>query len=99
MFNVPAAAATPDLEALIVDSSARIAEFARLQPMMISWLLRYEKWVCRHRLAVMASQIDSAFHPAALGYTLALAAEHSGRSHWNVAIRACAPLTSRNPYS
>ncbi len=97
MFNVRMARRTPDIEQLLTDTAAAVSSFARLHAMTVSWLVRYHRLVCRHRLSVLASQIGHPKQSAALGYILTLAKEHEHVDHFNLAIKACRPLPKPQP--
>ena len=97
MFNVRPARRTPDIEQLLVDTASVIPSFARLHAMTISWLVRYYRLVCRHRLAVLACDIDDPNQSAILGYVLTAARQRSHVDHFNLAIKACRPLSKPRP--
>jgi hypothetical protein len=91
-FNAPPARKTPDIERLLVETARVIPQLARLHSMMISWLVRYQRLVCRHRLAALARQIKSPEQSASLGLTLTLCRNCAESDHFNLAIKACKPL-------
>ncbi len=97
MFNVRPARRTPDIEQLLIDTMSFIPVFARLHPMTVSWLRRYYRLVCRHRLAVLANAIDDPRQSAVLGYVLTKAKQESHVDHFNLAIKACRPLSKSQP--
>ncbi|MDP6544402.1 MAG: hypothetical protein QGH60_10450 [Phycisphaerae bacterium] len=96
-FSVPTARKTPDIEQLLVETARVMPQFARVHSMMISWLVRYRRLVCRHRLAVLAERIESPEQSAALGLTLTLARNCAESDHFNLAIKACKPFAPPIP--
>ncbi len=97
MFNVSPARKTPDIEQLLIDTTSFVPSFARLHAMTISWLVRYHRLICRHRLAVLAGRIDAPESSAILGYILTVARQHSRSDHFNLAIKACRALLKPQP--
>jgi hypothetical protein len=96
-FGATPARKTPDIEQLLVGTAWVMPQFARLHSMMISWLVRYDRLVCRHRLAALARRIESPQQSAALGLTLTLCRNHAESDHFNQAIKACKPLDPPMP--
>ncbi len=97
MFAVKPAGRTPDIERLILRSAEVIPASARLCSMMISWLIRYYRLVCRHRLAVMIGRHERTASKALLGYVLSQAGSAGKVDHYNVAIKNCQALASARP--
>lgn len=96
-FNAPPARKTPDIERLLVETARVMPQFARVHSMMISWLMRCRRLVCRHRLAALAEQIESPEQSAALGLTLTLTRNYAQSDHFNLAVKACKPLAPPMP--
>lgn len=97
MFNVSAAAQTPDIEMLLIASARILPEEARLFAMTVSWLARYHRLVCRHRLAAVAEGISDPVHSATLGYVLSAAGRYARTDHFNLAVKGCRPLSTPQP--
>jgi hypothetical protein len=88
---------TPDVEQLLIATARAIPSAARLHAMAVSWLVRYHRLVCRHRLAAMAWELEAPQVSAILGHVLA-SAKRAGRTrHFNLAIKACRPLETPIP--
>jgi hypothetical protein len=86
-----------DTPVLLIDTAAVVPQFARLHSMTVSWLLSYEKLVCRHRLAVQAREMTSPLQSATLGYTLSMVRDIGSTAHFNLAINACESLSEPQP--
>jgi hypothetical protein len=89
MFNVRPAKQTADIEKLLIETAAIIGQNARLLPAVASWLCRYHRLVCRHRLAKFASEINSPETLAVLGFMLSYVKDKISTDHFNVAIKHC----------
>jgi hypothetical protein len=96
-FNVKAAENTPDIECLLVDTARVLPENARLFPVVVSWLCRNYRLVCRHRLAGLAARIDESATSAALGLVLDVVKLKTGIDHFNIVIKKCSPLDVPKP--
>ena len=97
MFGCDPSCKTPDVEKLIIDSAGAMPQSARLHAMVVSWLGKYFKAVCRHRLAVLASQISCSKQSAILGYTLDRAKSLLSTDHFNLAIQKCSINSNPEP--
>ena len=97
LFSGRPASKTPDIEILLINTAEILPQSARLQSMMISWITRYEKLICRHRLAAMAGEITSPKQSATLGLTLSIAKHTCLTSHFNLTINTCCPLSDPEP--
>lgn len=97
MFNVRASSQIADIEKLLVDTAAILGQNARLLPAVASWLCRYHRLVCRHRLAKFASEINSPETLANLGFMLSCVKDKVSTGHFNVAIKCCAKLETPLP--
>jgi hypothetical protein len=96
-FNVRACESTPDIEKLLLDTAFALPENARLFPVVVSWLCRNYRLVCRHRLAGFAGQIGEKGSLAVLGLILDVVKSRLGIEHFNVVIRKCSPLKDAMP--
>lgn len=92
MFNVKPAPRTPDLEPLLLDTARVIPQQARLFAMAASWLTRYHRLLCRHRMAALVEAIDETDISATIGYLLSTVCQHAMTDHLNLAIKRCRPL-------
>lgn len=97
MFDVPPAEETPDLESLLLETAGLVPQSARLLAMAASWLARYRRIVCRHRLAVMVQGRSDPMGSAILGYLLTTVKHHARTDHFNRAIKVCRPLAKPQP--
>ncbi len=97
MFNVSPSEKTPDIEALLLDTARCIPDMPRLFAMSISWLARYHRLVCRHRLAALIQKIDDEQESATLGYLLSVTKQVAKIDHFNMAIKMCRPLLTPQP--
>lgn len=97
MFNVKASEQTADIEKLLVDTAAIIGQNARLLPAVVSWLCRYHRLVCRHRLAKFVSEINSPETLATLGFMLSCVKDKISTDHFNVVIKHCKKLETPLP--
>jgi hypothetical protein len=91
LFHVRKADTTPDVEALLIKTARVAGQSARLLAMSISWLVRYEKLVCRHRLAAILREVKERETLATMGYMLSAVKRETGGDHFNRAIGACKP--------
>lgn len=96
-FNVKAAENTPDIELLLIDTARILPENARLFSVVVSWLCRNYRLVCRHRLAGFVGRIDEPGTSAALGLILESVKIRVGIDHFNIVIKNCSPLKSSEP--
>ena len=76
IFNVASADSTPDIERLLVNTAIVLPEQSRLFSVVISWLYRNYRLVCRHRLSGFAEQISSSETSAVLGLVLDIVKRH-----------------------
>jgi hypothetical protein len=97
MFHVRSASRTPDIETLLIDTSRVLPAFPRLFAMMVSWLVRYHRLICRHRLAALAERIETPESSAVLGYVLTAAGRLAQSDHFNLAVKLCRPLSKPQP--
>src|ERR1051325_10914724 len=85
MLNVKAAARTPDLERLLLDTARVASANFRLFMLAASWLAEYGDYVAKHRLArLIGDELEREYRPA-LGLTLEWAKDHgdSNSSRFN----------------
>jgi hypothetical protein len=97
LYGLSPARRTPDLETLLLRTAGVLQTFARLLPTTVTWLVQYERLVCRHRLARMAGDITEVEVSAALGLLLDLARQHTQSDHLNIAIAVCRPADKDRP--
>ena len=97
MFNVSPAKNTPDIENLLIDTAAVLPQNARLLPVAVTWLCKYYRLVCRHRLAGFAAKIVDGDVSAALGLILDIVKSKTGIDHFNLAIKQCQPAKISKP--
>ena len=97
LYGVSPARRTPDVEALLLRTAEVLPTFARLLPTTLTWLVQYERLVCRHRLARMAGDITEAEVSAALGLVLNFARQHTQSDHLKLVIAACRPADEGRP--
>jgi len=91
-FNVTAAERTPDIERLLIDTAEALPDNARLFAVVVSWLCRNYRLVCRHRLAAFAGQIENREVLACLGLMLDIVKTRLDIDHFNIVIKKCKPL-------
>jgi hypothetical protein len=96
-FNVRPASSTPDIERLLVDTARVLPENGRLFSVVVSWLCRNYRLVCRHRLAGFAGRIEDVQSSAVLGLVLDVVKAKVGIDHFNIAIKQCKPLKDPMP--
>lgn len=96
-YNVKAVDSTPDIELLLVDTAMVLPENARLFSVVVSWLCRNYRLVCRHRLAAFAAQIAETYASASLGLMLDITKSRVGIDHFNIVIDKCRPLMYPEP--
>lgn len=97
LFNVKPSEQTADIERLIVETAANLGQNARLLPAVASWLCKYHRLVCRHRLAKLVSEIDNPEILATLGFMLSSVKEKINTDHFNVVINRCQKLKTPIP--
>lgn len=97
LFNVRPSSKTPDIEKLLVDTAIMLPHMPRLLPASVTWLTRYERLVCRHRLAGLAAIVSDADTSAAMGLLLSIAKDVSGTDHFNLIIKKCHPFKKPKP--
>jgi len=97
LFNVRPAGRTPDIEQLLMNTAVILPQIPRLLPACVTWLRRYDRLVCRHRLAGMATTVLDADASAAMGLLLSMAKDFSGTDHFNLIIKQCRPLKTPKP--
>jgi hypothetical protein len=91
MFNVSPARQTPDLERLLIDTAGRIPDNPRLFIMAATWLSQYSRFVARHRLARMTSELDDANAAATLGLLVDTVGTMCHSDVLDIAKSACRP--------
>ena len=64
LYSERSARRTPDIETLLLRTAERLPRFARLLPTTVTWLVAFERLVCRHRLARAASPASGHHRPA-----------------------------------
>ncbi len=89
LYGAAPARRAPDVEDLLLRTAAALPRFARLLPTTVTWLVQYERLVCRHRLAHLAAALADAEAAAALGLLLDFARQHTQSSHLNLVVCAC----------
>lgn len=92
MFNVKPASRTPDIESLLLDTARVIPQQARLFAMTASWLVRYHRLICRHRLAALVDVLGEPTASATVGYLLSTVRHHTHSDHFNLVLKRCKPL-------
>ena len=97
LFGVRPTKQTPDVEDLLLRTASVMPTFARLLPTTVTWLVQYERLVCRHRLARLADQVTEDHASATLGLILDLAREYTQSGHLNIAVAACRTLATAQP--
>lgn len=97
MFNVQASDNTPDIENLLVDTASMLQTMPRLLPACVSWLMRYYRLVCRHRLIGMTAKIQDVETSATLGFLLEIVKEKTQTDHFNIVIKHCTPIQAPRP--
>jgi hypothetical protein len=97
LFEIQPSRTTPDVERLLIATAGAIPASARLHAMAVSWLGRHDRLVCRHRLAVLASQLHSRLSSAVLGHVLSAARRVGRTRHFNLPVKACQPLETPRP--
>lgn len=97
LFGARPSKQTPDIEDLLLRTADVMPTFARLLPTTVTWLVQYERLVCRHRLACLAEQVTDDRASATLGLILDLARENTQSGHLNIAVAACRTLTAAQP--
>ena len=97
MFNVRPAEETADIEKLLVETAAILGQNARLLPALVSWLCKYYRLVCRHRLAKLVSEVDNPETLAGLGFMLSCVKDEISTDHFNVVIKRCKKLETPLP--
>ncbi|MCI0499154.1 MAG: hypothetical protein L0Y36_05685 [Planctomycetales bacterium] len=96
-FNVHPFDQTPDIERLLMDTASVLPKMPRLLPACVSWLTRYYRLVCRHRLAGLAAGLGGTDASASLGLLLDFAKASANTDHFNLAIKLCAPTQTSKP--
>ncbi len=96
-FNVEPVDSTPDIEQLLVDTTMVLSENARLFSVVVSWLCKNYRLVCRHRLAIFAMKISDKQSSAALGLLLDSVKSILDIDHFNIVIKKCSPLVNPEP--
>jgi hypothetical protein len=99
MSNVKAAARTPDLERLLLDTARVASANFRLFILAASWLAQYGDYAAKHRLARLIRDELEPEHRPTLGLLLEWAKEHgdSTGSRFNLAIDACGSARDHRP--
>jgi len=96
-FNVKASRSTPDIDQLLIDTAAVLSDNARLFSVVVSWLCKNYRLVCRHRLAGLASQINDPNTLATLGLILDMAKSKLDIDHFNNVIKKCSVMKKPGP--
>lgn len=97
LFNAEPSEQTPDIEKLLIETAIFCPQMPRLMPVCVTWLTRYYRLVCRHRLAGFTSDVSDEDTSAGLGLILTMAKKHAGTGHFNLAIKACKPIYPPEP--
>ena len=99
MLNVQAAARTPDIERLLLDTARVVSANSRLFILAASWLAQYGDYVAKHRLArLIGDELEPGFRPI-LGLMLEWAKDRgdSNSSRFNLAIDVCGSAIDGRP--
>lgn len=97
MLNVQTADETPDIEQLLIETAFQLGDIPRLLPLCVTWLMQYDRLVCRHRLAGLLSNFSNPVVSATLGLLLSITKEFSGTEHFNLIIKKCKPSGNPKP--
>ncbi|HEV8290649.1 MAG TPA: hypothetical protein VGP94_01940 [Tepidisphaeraceae bacterium] len=99
MLNVPAAARTPDIERLLLDTARVASANVRLFILAASWLAQYGDYVAKHRLARLIGEELEPQYRSTLGLMLEWAKHRgdSNRARFNLAIDACGSAIDHRP--
>lgn len=96
-FNVEPSEQTPDIEKLLIETAGLCPQMPRLFTVCVTWLTRYYRLVCRHRLAKFAAEIPETETSAVLGLMLSLTKQYTGTDHFNLVIKQCKPIAPAEP--
>ena len=96
-FNIAPSDSTPDIERLLIDTAEALPDNARLFVVVVSWLCRNYRLVCKHRLAAFAGQTGDRLVLASLGLMLDIVKTRLGIDHFNIVIKKCKPLKKPMP--
>lgn len=89
LLHTPPAAATPDLERLLLDSVREAPANTRLLTIAVSWLAAYGPLVARHRLRrLTATELSGEFQPI-LGLILDTAVAHGAPRELSIVTELC----------
>jgi hypothetical protein len=99
MLNVQAAARSPDIERLLLDTARVAAANSRLLILSSGWLALYGDYVAKHRLARLIRDELQPEHRPTLGLMLewAKAYGRANGSRFNLAIEACGSAIDARP--
>ena len=89
LYGASPAHKTPDIEVLLLRTVELLPTFARLLPTTVTWLVQYERLVCRHRLSRMSGEVADTNTSAALGLLLDFVRQHTQSDHLNIVIASC----------
>lgn len=97
LLNAAPAAATPDLERLLLDSAREAPANVRLLTIAVSWLAAYGPLVARHRLRRLAvTELPIKFQPI-LGLVLDTAIAHGAPRELSIVTELCRVATPPRP--
>jgi hypothetical protein len=96
-FNVPPVDSTPDIEQLLIDTAIALPDNARLFPVVVSWLCKNYRLVCKHRLSAFTARITDPHASASLGLLLDIVKSKLDIDHFNIVINKCKPLKEPLP--
>ncbi len=93
-FGVKPAEKTADIERLLVDSAELLVDHQKLLP-VASWLCRYYRIVCKHRLARIIKDISCPEPLNVLKSLFSFVKRETSTEHFNLAIKACGDFSQR----
>jgi hypothetical protein len=88
-FGVKPAERTADIERLLVDSAELLVVHQKLLVPVASWLCRYYRIVCKHRLAKTIKDISCPETIDVLKSLFSFVKQEASTEHFNLAIKAC----------
>ncbi len=94
-FGVKPAEKTADIERLLVNSGELFAGNQERLSSVASWLCRYYRVVCRHRLIKVIGDISCPEVLAALNSLLSFVKRETSTEHFNLAVNACGNFDQR----
>src|SRR3954465_6885223 len=96
-FGAVPAAATPDLEALLLGTARHAGEMPRLFIMAATWLRSYGDLVAKHRLNRLIQEDLDPGHRPVLGLLLDIAQEGTHPPEFGVIIKGLEPASPARP--